>query len=703
MTDAPAGYWGKLAASASGSVLLALNGNAPIASGDSGRSWTTIDSPDEPYVSVALSADGNKLAAIADGGGIYLWRPTVPVIAAQPQMQIVSQGTNAALDVVVLSTLPVAYQWQIDGTNLIGATNALLVLSNVSPASVGAYSVLVSNSYGSALSSNAPLVVLPAVITTEPQPESQTVVAGLGVSYSVCAESTATLSYQWEFNQTNLVRATNATLSLNAVIPSDSGTYSVIVSNFYGVVVSSNAVLSVVPAFISTLPPNWGISDAILGGSVSTGSNSTVVWFNWGADTNYGNATPALPVDDGVVSLAFSNRITGLAPYTSYHYQAAASNTLGVVLGPDATFETAPRFVLTNGTNGAWGSIAWSADGGKIFASSNGTLYLSTNDGAAWLPFSSAGLTTFIPSADGSKLAGINGNVFYLATNSGATWSSNNTPTNFTTFAASADLSKMLALGGSQLYVSTNIGSGWTLTSAPSVNWTSLACSADGSKLFALDVENEIAEGNGNVGIIYLSTNFGGGWNIITELGYEFYVSSMACSADGATLVMGADSSAISTNSGNSWQFSIPPEGLNAACSSNGATIILVTGGPILQRKVYVSPDYGGTWALANAPVVPVPEPVLISSDGTKFAALDNGNIYISESSPPPVLNVAISSGNVILSWMQPVSTFILQQSSDLANWSAVTNAPTLNITNLQNQVILPISQNQSFYRLKTP
>ncbi len=52
---------------------------------------------------------------------------------------------------------------------------------------------------------------------------------------------------------------------------------------------------------------------------------------------------------------------------------------------------------------------------------------------------------------------------------------------------------------------------------------------------------------------------------------------------------------------------------------------------------------------------------------------------------------------------MQPVSIFVLQQSSDLASWSAVTNAPQLHITNLQNQIALPISGAQTFYRLKTP
>ncbi|MDD5141364.1 MAG: hypothetical protein PHY43_14030 [Verrucomicrobiales bacterium] len=44
-----------------------------------------------------------------------------------------------------------------------------------------------------------------------------------------------------------------------------------------------------------------------------------------------------------------------------------------------------------------------------------------------------------------------------------------------------------------------------------------------------------------------------------------------------------------------------------------------------------------------------------------------------------------------------------MQQSSDLTSWADVTNAPVLNLTNLQNEVLLSPSNSSSFYRLKTP
>jgi hypothetical protein len=44
-----------------------------------------------------------------------------------------------------------------------------------------------------------------------------------------------------------------------------------------------------------------------------------------------------------------------------------------------------------------------------------------------------------------------------------------------------------------------------------------------------------------------------------------------------------------------------------------------------------------------------------------------------------------------------------MQQSSDLGSWTDVTNPPVLNLTNLQNEVTLPMHAGSGFYRLKTP
>jgi hypothetical protein len=90
----------------------------------------------------------------------------------------------------------------------------------------------------------------PAIVT---QPTNQTVIAGGTASFSITTGGTPPVSYQWRFNSTNLVGATNATLTLNAVTTNQSGIYSVIMTNLAGSAISSNVVLSVYASAVPAL------------------------------------------------------------------------------------------------------------------------------------------------------------------------------------------------------------------------------------------------------------------------------------------------------------------------------------------------------------------------------------------------------------------------------------------------------------------
>jgi len=68
----------------------------------------------------------------------------------------------------------------------------------------------------------------------------------------LCRESLGTepLSYQWRFNETNIVAAaTNRVLTLNNLQFSSAGNYSVVVTNAGGSQTSSNATLTVLPRY----------------------------------------------------------------------------------------------------------------------------------------------------------------------------------------------------------------------------------------------------------------------------------------------------------------------------------------------------------------------------------------------------------------------------------------------------------------------
>jgi hypothetical protein len=65
-------------------------------------------------------------------------------------------------------------------------------------------------------------------------------------------------------------------------------------------------------------------------------------------------------------------------------------------------------------------------------------------------------------------------------------------------------------------------------------------------------------------------------------------------------------------------------------------------------------------------------------------------------------LHIGLADSNTItLSWAASVTSFVLQESSDLAkpNWTTVTNTP--NAVEQQYQVVLPLSSANKCYRLR--
>ena len=95
------------------------------------------------------------------------------------------------------------YQWWNSAGAIQDATNADYDLNPAQTNNSDNYFVIVANDYGAITSAVATLVVyLPVAITGQPQ--SQTVPAGSDVTLSVTATGTAPLTYQWQFNGTNL-------------------------------------------------------------------------------------------------------------------------------------------------------------------------------------------------------------------------------------------------------------------------------------------------------------------------------------------------------------------------------------------------------------------------------------------------------------------------------------------------------------------
>jgi hypothetical protein len=358
-------------------------------------------------------------------------------------------------------------------------------------------------------------------------------------------------------------------------------------------------------------------------------------------------------------------------------------------------------------------TVASSANGQNLVAAvGGGPIYVTTNSGAVWMQTSApiALWNSVASSADGCTLvAAVGGAVdggVYTSTNSGLNWVAGNVPSGqWNSVASSADGAKFVACGVDFLiYTSTNSGISWFSNNTPCLFWLSVASSADGAKLAAIGATDSSE--------IYTSTNSGATWALSTTLPSPLVVGlgqcSIASSADGTELVAAVSGQGIyiSTNSGATWLQNtapnIPWEGV--ACSSDGTTLVAVSRAYLGTGQIYVSTDSGNTW-VSNSASVEDWTYAAVSADGKQLVATGDNGVYISQSIPSPILKTTLLGGNLVLSWTVPSANFVLRQNSDLTvgNWTDVTNSTDLNLTNLEEQVVLSPTNICGFYRLATP
>ncbi len=226
-----------------------------------------------------------------------------PSITTQPQSQTVTAGQTATFSVVADGNPAPMYQWQRNGVDIAGAASA----SYTTPATVAgdngsSYDCIATNSIGSATSASAVLTVqyAPSITT---QPADQTVTVGQTATFSVVANGTAPLSYQWRKNGVNIAGATSANYTTPATVAGDDGTkFDCVVTNIVGNVTSSAAVLTVKApgsfppvTLLSNLPQNpnllgWSAADLPQLRSYYTAHpldtkdplNAAVAYFVWG-------------------------------------------------------------------------------------------------------------------------------------------------------------------------------------------------------------------------------------------------------------------------------------------------------------------------------------------------------------------------------------------------------------------------------------
>src|SRR5678815_2169085 len=90
---------------------------------------------------------------------ISCFAQTAPTISTQPRSQSASLGATVTFRVIASGTVPLSYQWRLNAIDIGGAKTNSLVLSNLTVAHAGEYSVMVTNSAGFTNSATAVLTV----------------------------------------------------------------------------------------------------------------------------------------------------------------------------------------------------------------------------------------------------------------------------------------------------------------------------------------------------------------------------------------------------------------------------------------------------------------------------------------------------------------------------------------------------------------
>src|SRR5262249_45969405 len=111
---------------------------------------------------------------------------TPPSITTDPKSQTVVPGISVSFSVTATGSDPLSYQWQMNDSDIAGATSHTFTIASAKASDAANYRVIVSNSAEKPTSHEAALSVLLAPQIASPL-QDKPVTAGANVSFSVKA------------------------------------------------------------------------------------------------------------------------------------------------------------------------------------------------------------------------------------------------------------------------------------------------------------------------------------------------------------------------------------------------------------------------------------------------------------------------------------------------------------------------------------
>ena len=254
-------------------------------------------------------------------------QPSAPLITRQPQsLAGIIGSTGYFLDVAACGSSPLRYQWQLNRTNLPGATNLSYSFPTLTTNQAGNYTVIVSDSSNSTTSDIAAVTVVPLIIRQPPR--SQSVVIGDSLGFYVDVESVLPVTYQWWFNGAELPGANSYFFTYPFATTNLAGDYWVVVGNSAGSVTSLVAHISV-----NAQAPSF--SYPLQNAQAYAGQNVTIFSYaNGGPPPGFQWFFNGNPLPDQTTSAL---RLTNVKTNDAGNYWVVARNSSGSVTSTVAT------------------------------------------------------------------------------------------------------------------------------------------------------------------------------------------------------------------------------------------------------------------------------------------------------------------------------------------------------------------------------
>jgi hypothetical protein len=316
-------------------------GTVSVALADNVLSGWAVTAHDPASLALALVDD------VGSGAPVVLSQPT-------PASPTRFAGADCTFSVGVGGAWPMAYAWRQDGVALLNATNATLVLTNLATSRAGAYSVVVSNAFGTVTSSVATL----SVTATAPGSYTQAILADHPIGYWPLSESSGTVARDYAGG--NNAGYTNVYLNQAGYLLLD-----VHKSVRFGLLYTSNSLAGAVPLSFATSTNAAFSVEAWVNSAVQTNDSGLITKGTGGGGEQFnldcGGASHAYRffVRDasGAAHLASSSAL----PDNAWHHLAGVCDQRnGAVV------------LYIDGTNAAQGSIT---AGSGLLASANAVTF----------------------------------------------------------------------------------------------------------------------------------------------------------------------------------------------------------------------------------------------------------------------------------------------------------------------------------------